>query len=242
MSKSTYVEIYQNVDYIYCLSCIFHDSVGTNFQPLEFNDTTIACNLEQRQRSSQQILDLADYLNMHSDTYKPMRRWGSPESFSSDIPLWIELANTRTFFLYFKDKFEGKDVMLIHDVLSNDSNLNDIEKFCKEQKWRITSTGNVAGSEAAATILYDMNYFVYEDWTRAKTQLIIVTIDVKWGYVLSLISKLFCFLKWSIFLCIDSSFTIYKILRKENMIIKIVQNIPRGTKARLAKTYIIVNS
>ena len=93
MCKSTYVEMYQNVDYIYCLSCIFHDSVGTNFQRIEVNDTTVTCNLEQRQRSSQQILDLADYLNMHSDTYKPMRRWDSPESFSSHVPLWIVLAN-----------------------------------------------------------------------------------------------------------------------------------------------------
>ena len=64
------LEEYQRVDYIYCLQ--YHDkqAVKTNFQPLEVTDTTISCNLEQRQRSSQQILDLADYLHMHK-SYSP---------------------------------------------------------------------------------------------------------------------------------------------------------------------------
>merc|ERR1712150_64151 len=39
--------------------------------------------------------------------------------------------------------------------------------------------GNVTGSEASVTILYDLDYFHYEHLTRAKTQLVIVTIDGK---------------------------------------------------------------
>ena len=176
-------EDHQNVDYIYCLSYLDSNAVKTNFQPLEVTDTTICCNLEQRQRSSQQILDLADYLRMHSGSY-PIRRWKSGKSFSSEIPLWVELSNPKSFFDYFKDKFESDDVMLIWDDDNKPSNLSDIEEFCRKQKWRCTERWNVRGSEAFVTILYDFNYFAYEYLTRAKTQLVIVTIDEKRRYFL----------------------------------------------------------
>ena len=168
-----------NVDYIYCLAYYDFGAVQTNSQPLEITDTTISCNLQQRQRSSQQILDLADYLQMHQHPYRfPMRRWNSGKSFSFDIPLWVELDNPNSFFDYFKDKFESKDVMLIFDRMP--PNLNDIEEFCREQKWRCTSRWNVRGSEASVTILYYFDDFGYEYLTRAKTQLVIVTIDGNW--------------------------------------------------------------
>ena len=175
----------QKVDYIHCLAYVDFKAVQPNFEPIEVTDTTVSCNLSQRQRSSQQILDLADYLQMH---YKhPIRRYEAPKSFSSDIiPLWIELDNPNAFFAldiwlcdYFKYKFECDDVMLIHQ---RPPNLNDIEECCREQKWRCASSHNVKGSEASATILYDFDDFVIEYFTRAKTQLIIVTIDEKQRY------------------------------------------------------------
>ena len=165
----------QNVDYIFCLRYRYFSYFDDYLQPLEVTDTTISCNLEQRQRSSQEILDLADYLLMHS-SYIPIRRWDSPKSFSSGIPLWFEFYNCFQFIDYFKDKFESDDVMLIHH---DPSNLNDIKEFCTEQKWRCAKNWNVRGSEASVTILYDFDYFYYELFTRAKTQLVIVTIDGK---------------------------------------------------------------
>ena len=171
----------ENVEYIYCLKYFDSTAVKTNFQPLEVTDTTISCNLEQRQRSSQQILDLADYLWMHSYG-DPIRRWNSGKSFSSEIPLWVQLSNPKSFFDYFKDKFKSDDVMLIWDGYNKPSNLNDIEEFCTEQKWRCTGSWNVKGSEASVAILYDLNDFNYENFTRAKTQLVIVTIDGKQRY------------------------------------------------------------
>ena len=177
------LEDHQKVDYIYCLSYQDSDAVQTNAQNLEVTDTTISCNLEQRQRSSQQILDLADYLQMHSKEF-PIRRWNSAKSFSSEIPLWVQLSKPKYFFDYIKDKFEYDDVMLIWQSLNKPSNLNDLEEFCREQKWRCTESGNVRGSEASVTILYDFDSFLYEELTTARTQLVFVTLDGKQRYFL----------------------------------------------------------
>ena len=170
----------KNVDYIYCLTYKDDNAVKTTFQPLEVTETTISCNLEQRQRSSQQILDLADYLKMHSGD-SPIRRYNSPNSFSSEIPLWVEHSNPKYFFDYFKDKFVSDDVMLMHD---NPSNLNEIKEFCTDKHWRCINFYHVRGSEASVTILYDLDLFWYEILTRAKTQLVIVTIAGEQRYFL----------------------------------------------------------
>ena len=167
------------MDYIFCIDYYDEKAVQPNFHPLEVTDTTISCNLDQRQRCSQQILDLADYLQLQA--YEgPIRRWNSQKSFTSDIPLWVELVNPKSFCDYFKDKFEFDDVMLIHNYQT--SILNDIKEFCRERKWRCTCDGNVTGSEASVVILYDFDYFKYEYFTRAKKHLVIVTIKGKQGY------------------------------------------------------------
>merc|ERR1711860_126387 len=121
---------------MYCLTYIASDVVQTNSQPLEVTETSISCNLEQRQRSSQQILDLADYLQMHQSHRSPIRKWNSPSSFSSEIlPLWVEHSHPKSFLDYIKDKFASDDVMLIH---WNPSNVDEIEEFCKDEHWRCT--------------------------------------------------------------------------------------------------------
>ena len=165
-----------------------------NSKPLEVTDTTISCNLEQSQRSSQQILDLADYLQMHQLQFPPIRKWNSGKSFSTDIPLWVELSNPNSFMDYFKDMFESDDVMLIWDSWNEPFNLNDIEEFCSEKKWRCSESENVKGSEAFVTIMYDFDNFSYQHFTRARTQLVIVTIDGKQRYF-TFISNLSCILK-----------------------------------------------
>ena len=164
-------EDHQNVDYIHSLSYDDSNAVQTNSQPLEVTQTTISCNLEQRQRSSQQILDLADYLQMHYSYL--IRRWNSGKSFAGNIPLWVELSYPKSFLDYFKNKFESEDVMLIHFRPIP----KQIKGFCRRRKWRCTQAGNVRGSEASVTILYDIDIVIYETLTRAKTQLVIVTID-----------------------------------------------------------------
>ena len=191
------LEEHKNVDYIYCLQYGDSEAVKTKFKPLEVTKTTISCNLHQRQRSSQQILDLADYLQMHKAipnwSKYSIKRWNSPKSFSSDIPLWVEIAEApkslgwnpsnppdpwgtnlfKSFVEYFNDKFESKDVMLIHCSPYNP--YNNIEQVCKEQNWRCIDVKHITGSEASVIILYNLFNFDYEAFTRAKTQLVIVT-------------------------------------------------------------------
>ena len=177
----------QNVDYIYCLSYL---SIHY-FRPLKISNTTVECSLDQRQRSSQQILDLADYLARHYEgrdqsVFPEISRYESSSSFIADTPIWIELTNANSFFDYFKDKFESNDVMLIWNYYHKPSNLNDIEKFCSQQNWRFVERINVTGSEAVVTILYDLDNFFYEHFTRAKSQLVIVTIHGKPRYSFNL--------------------------------------------------------
>ena len=177
----------QNVDYVYVIRNAARDAVRANSMPLEVTETTVECHLDQRQRSSQQILNLADYLQTHQ-SFLTIRRYESSSSFNSDIPLWIELTNSDSFFDYFKDKFENDDVMLIFKRPS--VYFKGIEAFCKEQKWRCTEWYNVKGSEASVTILYNYDGFDYECFTRAKTQLVIVTTT---GHRRYFGSKLICF-------------------------------------------------
>merc|ERR1711884_616477 len=59
----------QKMDYVYSLD--YSDAysvpkVHVTDETVKVTETTIECHLDQRQRSSQEILDLADYLWMHS--------------------------------------------------------------------------------------------------------------------------------------------------------------------------------
>ena len=173
----------RNMDYIYCLRYTDDKAVQNNSKALEVNESTVECNLAHRQRSSQEILDLADYLLMHSN-FAPVRRCDLKSFSSADIPLWIELDSPESFFEYFESNFPGdcEDVMLSWDG-PQPYNLNEIEDFCRYKKWRCTEVVNIIGSEASCIILYDLYWFHYEYLTRAKTKLIIVTLQGKERYI-----------------------------------------------------------
>ena len=137
-------------------------------------DATLEYTLDHRLRAGQQFLDFADYLLIHSSS-NIIRRFTntSPKSFSSNIPLWLELSDQQAFFLYFKQK-KLKNVMLFWD--KKPSNFKAIEDFCRGQEWGCNADKNVNGYKTAVTILYDLDDFNYEQMTRATQNLIIVTI------------------------------------------------------------------
>ena len=187
--------MYCSIDYIYCLSYRNGNAVDihTEFNSLVVGSTTISCNLHGRQRSSQEILDLADYIQVHyprCSTIPPLAsrtsvkyKYDSPKkSFSFGIiPLWIEVTDINSFFTYCKKEFgSDDDVMLIFDSYTYPSYYNDMKEFCRMQKWRRTRSqdDSVMGSEASVTILWN-GKFRYENFTRAKHKLIIITIAGK---------------------------------------------------------------
>ena len=87
------------IDYVY--SIYYGDSQA---QALPASDSMVECNLTQRQRSSQEILALADFISIHCNRYL-LRKHSSRPSFKSETPKWIQLANESSFFKYFRDKF-----------------------------------------------------------------------------------------------------------------------------------------
>ena len=180
MCKADLKDCHINIDYIYSIRYWDSKGVQNPEKTLQVSDTTIECNLAQRQRSSQEILYLSDFIQMHPSKMHPIRRpirkYSSKPSFKSETPLWIELANQNSFFDYFQDKFSDcDDVMVIYGI--EPSNLHEITEFCQEKEWKCTGHFNVTGSEASVTILYDYDEFYFEGFTRAKNQLVIVTLQ-----------------------------------------------------------------
>ena len=121
-----------------------------------------------------------------------MRRYNSRKSFSSDMPLWIELSDPKAFFLYFKN-FDYKNVILFCDD-TYAINYEAVREYCLSQKWNCSADENMRGSEATVAILYDLDTFEYEQLTRAKQTLIIVTICGMERYFFLFFTSLFCFL------------------------------------------------
>ena len=178
------------IDYIYSIQYSDSEAVENPEKSLQVSDSMVECNLAQRQRSSQEILNLADFIRMHIGGEYPLRKYSSNPSFKSETPTWIELSNQNSFFDYFQDKFSDcDDVMVIYD--SKPSNLDEITKFCQEKEWNCTDNWNVRGSEASVTILYDYDRFYFEGFTRAKHQLVIVTIENKERLVIQLEKNIF---------------------------------------------------
>ena len=134
-------------------------------------------------RCSQEILNLTEYFEMHSKDYPPIRKYSCQNSFSANLPFWIEIANPESFFAvdpfdYFTlDTDPDNDVMLIWDGTNKPFNLDKIQEFCETKNWRCTKRRNVRGSEASLTIHYDLDQFYYEYLTRSKGDLVIITIQ-----------------------------------------------------------------
>ena len=139
------------------------------------------CQLRQNQRSSQPILDFAEYMITHAfpHSYLTLKMIPSNDSFSGLLPQWIEVKNVDCFleFLESNTLKEKEDVMIISwDSLHLEIML---ENYCQKQSWKYCHRHQVRGSEASTVIIYDFEQFSYESFTRAKHQLIIVTVKDK---------------------------------------------------------------
>ena len=60
-------------------------------------------------------------------------------------------------------------------ILCDNKKDPEIKKLCQVNKWRYSFSNEATGSEASTVILYNLQEFNYEIFTRARNELIIIT-------------------------------------------------------------------
>ena len=100
--------------------------------------------------------------------------------FSSRIlPLWIEVDDTLKDETILEEiekelSYERKDVVFLYDWTLEYSKQQVVKKACKKNNWRFIDFKSMTGSEAGVIVLYQIPNFSIEDFSRARSQLIIV--------------------------------------------------------------------
>ena len=178
-----------NIDYIYCAQ---YFDLGTKYSEalksqLETKNM-LCCQLLDCQRSSQEIMNLTNYIARHTPNYL-MKDFPSKLSFEDSIPQWILLEDSKTFVHYVRNNWShpnADDVMLVYE-----NHDEEIETLCSELKWKYCFLDTISGSEASVVIVYDHDMFEYEVFTRAKNHLIIVTTQgKKFGDLAKILGKI----------------------------------------------------
>ena len=67
------------------------------------------------------------------------------------------------------------DVMLIYDRNLDLKDLSKLKDFCKDKEWKCFAEDEVVGAEASTVIIYDLEAFDFEAFTRAINNLTMVT-------------------------------------------------------------------
>ena len=143
---------------------------------------SVNCMLLTHQRSSQQIMTLANYMLRHTksefymNVFLQVQRMET--SFNGPIPLWLEVSSDISFVKYAKlcQSTFDKDVMVIIPFGKRDIDFPEIKDLCDLMNWSICDESKINGIESSVVILYDFHQFEYECFTRAKHQLVIVTL------------------------------------------------------------------
>ena len=145
-------------------------------------DQFIQCSLPNTQRSSQQIMDLAYFLQVHEEGWARfcIRPYSNDKSYQGPTPIWLDLTDSQALHDYAKSNWvQLQDAMVI--FIGEVFGLDDFKNFCYQRFWKVYNNGtSVFGAEAPTVILIcaqlDWNGFSYfERYTRAKHQLIIIT-------------------------------------------------------------------
>ena len=171
-----------NTDYIFSVRYADIDPKTASKGCIKVKDDSVECNLDQRQRSSQEILYLLDYCKMHVGE-TPMKHFVFKPSFTSgNVPLWIQMESICCdcfigFTKFFDENFpDFKDVILVAPYKS--LHHETILEYCREKKWEyfFYSDNDLKGAEASVVILLGIEDFNFEWFSRAKHQLIIITV------------------------------------------------------------------
>ena len=145
-------------------------------------DQLIQCSLPHTQRSSQQIMDLAHFLQVHETGWSrfSIRPYSNQKSYQGPTPIWLDLIDSQALHNYAKSNWvQLQDAMVI--FIGEVFGLDDFKNFCYQRLWKVCNNGtSVFGAEASTVIMicaqHDWHPFsCFERYTRAKHQLIIVT-------------------------------------------------------------------
>ena len=167
------------IDYIHCIR---YADLGINSQILEekvqVDQKIIFVTLLQIQRSSQPILELLYFINGHEKYPNVIPDIPtSKNSFPGPKPQWVEVKDANAFVKYAEEnlpEFKG-EAMIIRDYRNEE--LPEISSLCSKLKWKHCYEYEVRGSESSLVIIYDFQIFHFEAFTRAKHNLLIVTLS-----------------------------------------------------------------
>lgn len=193
----------KDVQVVFCLKHAFHDAKIKNtrtlkrrpqsvFVPTEDkihddfmsdNANVIIGKLLKAYRCSNQIRRFVYYMLIHSPTRD---RLYEEKSFSHDnhsfdsknLPIWMEVKNEKAFMQYAESEKlfqDSKDVMLVYDSDISIQSFKSIEQYCNDKGWRCFKENEIYGSEASTVIIYNLEQFHFEAFTRAINNLILVT-------------------------------------------------------------------
>ena len=166
-----------STDYIHCIQYLDLEMKSQILEEkVQVDEEKVFVTLLQRQRSSRQILEISDYLQAHVGQRKFISDISIKKSFDDSTPKWIEVKNAKAFVKYAEEKlseFKG-DAIIIRD--SRTEKLPGISSLCKKLDWKYCRQNEIRGSEFSMVIVYDCAIFEYKSFTRAKNNLLIVTL------------------------------------------------------------------
>ena len=169
------------IDYIRCIK--YRDlemKSPTLEETVQVGAEGIFVTLLQRQRSSQAILEISYFMDRHRDN-----SFVIPDvpyfnnSFAGPKAQWVEVKDAKAFVKYAEEnmaKFNGETMLIRGD---RDKELPEISSLCSKLEWKYCHRFEVFGSESSVVIIYDFPEFQFEAFTRAKHNLLIVTLSDK---------------------------------------------------------------
>ena len=162
-------------------------------RPLALPNVLIG-RLHKAYRCSNEIRNFVYYLLMHEpdnvNVHKFKRFQHYEPSFGGQKPIWLDTPDAASFInkVRYDSRFsqllcesrarakEEETVVLIYDQ----DTIDEQEKgkligLCQNEKWNYCSKTEAVGTEFSAVIIYGFNEFHFDAFTRAISQLIIVT-------------------------------------------------------------------
>ena len=178
------------VDYIHCIK---HSDLGLDridgwkreilTEKVQIAPERILVTLLQRQRSSQQILEISYFMKRHKIHQSFNHEFAdiphAQESFSGSTPKWVEIKDAKEFVKYAEENlssFKGEAIVIRWYKCAE---IPEISSLCSKLNWKYYKYDQVRGHESSMVIIYDFFRFDFESFTRAKHNLLIVTISGK---------------------------------------------------------------